>query len=99
MLVRTFGDSLYKSYNMSDLIWGYHDPMMTMAMKILPQMFYTDFLGIYAGVCRHITLQFIFINCHWIDTIEREMEIYNIIATYFEVIVLSNHRHAKQDEK
>jgi len=49
-IAKKYGEGLYKPYKMHELIWGYHDPMMTMAKKLLPGWFYTDFLGIWAGV-------------------------------------------------
>jgi len=47
-------EGLYRKYTMKELIWGYHDPMMTAAMSLLPDMFYTDFVGVYAGVSLHV---------------------------------------------
>jgi len=48
-------EGLYRKYTMKELIWGYHDPMMTAAMSLLPDMFYTDFVGVYAGVSLHVS--------------------------------------------
>lgn len=31
-----FSETLYHNYTMKELIWGYHDPMMSAAMKIAP---------------------------------------------------------------
>ena len=69
--------------------------MMTMAMKILPQMFYTDFLGIYAGVSRHIAIDQLLLDIvPFFYVLWQEMEIYNIMANYYEVIVILSHLHA-----
>lgn len=50
LATQVFHEQAYKNYTMRQLIWGYHDPMMTAAMKLLPDWFYTDFVGVYAGV-------------------------------------------------
>lgn len=47
---RTQHEGVYKTYTMKELIWGYHDPLMKFAKQIVPDWFYTDLVGVYAGV-------------------------------------------------
>ncbi|XP_067929116.1 lysosome membrane protein 2-like isoform X2 [Watersipora subatra] len=49
LLADSYNETLIKRYKMHELVWGYHDPMMTTAMNMMPDWFYTDFVGIFAG--------------------------------------------------
>lgn len=63
LLADNFTETAFKRYKMHDLIWGYHDPMMTKAMSLLPDWFYTDFVGVFAGVsmmCYQSMLRLVF---------------------------------------
>lgn len=60
ILADFYSEDLYRNYTMKELIWGYHDPLMKSAMKLLPNWFYTDYVGVYAGVSIECSLLF---NC------------------------------------
>ena len=41
---------LFRNYKVKDLVWGYKDALLTLAKLMFPKQFYTDIVGIMAGV-------------------------------------------------
>lgn len=46
----TVGSKVFESYKISELLWGYEDPLLTYLKKLKPSLIPTTFFGLFAGV-------------------------------------------------
>lgn len=45
----TVGSKVFESYKISELLWGYEDPLLTYLKKLKPSLIPTTFFGLFAG--------------------------------------------------
>ena len=48
--IKLFGEDLFVDHSVREVVFGYHDKMLKMGTELYPTKFYTDFVGILAGV-------------------------------------------------
>lgn len=54
LLMFVYDENLFVSRSVREIAFGYHDPLLTVAKSIIPDWFYSDFVGVLAGVSNHV---------------------------------------------
>jgi hypothetical protein len=49
-LLGVFGEDLFMTKTVNETMWGFHDPALINMHKLVPNWFYTDFVGYFVGV-------------------------------------------------
>lgn len=49
LLMFVYDENLFVSRSVREIAFGYHDPLLTVAKSIIPDWFYSDFVGVLAG--------------------------------------------------